>query len=121
MKEKLLQVKELINNEKADDFKNNCFGQYLTGDVTLTFATASYTMTFNKGVIVEVMEGTNLTGIEMGVIGPQEGWQELYEHKNFSRAIGPKHGQLRLQGNMVKNMGNLNCLGYIARVLCSVV
>lgn len=120
MKEKLLKIKEIINNEKTDDFKENYFGKYLTGDVTLTFDNVSYTMTFNKGVIVELIDGINLTGVEMGIIGPQAGWQELYTHKNFSRAIGPKHGRLGLQGNMIKNMGNLNSLGYIARVLCSI-
>jgi hypothetical protein len=121
MKEKLLKVQKIINGEKEDEFKNKCYGQYLSGDVTFTFGSESYTMTFLKGALIEVMDGVNLTGIEMGVIGPQEGWQELYAHKNFSRAIGPMHGKLRLQGNMVKCMGNLNPLGYIARVLCGVV
>ena len=121
MKEKLLKVQQIINNEKSEEFKNKWLGQYLTGDVTLTFGDKPYTLTFNKGTIIEVMEGTNLTGVEMGVTGPQAGWDELYGHRNFSKAIGPKHGQLKLQGNMVKCIGNLNCLGYIARVLCSVV
>ncbi len=121
MKGKLLAVQKILNGEKAGDFKENGLGQYLTGDVTLTFDAESYTMTFHKGTVVEVLDGTNLTGVKMGVAGPTEGWQELYGHRNFSRAIAPKHGKLRLQGNMVKCMGNLNCLGYIARVLCEVV
>ena len=121
MQERLLKVQEIINGEKADDFKSNWLGKYLTGDVTLTFGSESYTIAFYKGSALEVLVGTNLTGVEMGVAGPMDGWQELYDHRNFSRAIAPKHGKLRLQGNMVKCMGNLNCLGYIARVLCDVV
>lgn len=121
MKEKLLRVQEIINNEKAGEFKDKWYGQHLSGDVTFTFGDRSYTMTFLKGTLVEVMEGVNLTGLEMGVEGPEEGWRELYAHRNFSRAIGPMHGKLRLKGNMVKCMGNLNPLGYIARTLCGVV
>jgi hypothetical protein len=121
MKAKLLKLQKIINNEKAEDFKNKWYGQYLSDDVTFTFGSKSYTMAFFKGTLIEIMEGVNLTGVEMGVIGPEEGWQELYAHKNFSRAIGPMHGKLRLQGNMVKCMGNLNPLGYMARVLCSVI
>ena len=121
MQESFLKVKKILNEELAQDFKNKGLGQYLSGDVTFTIGNQSHTMTFHKGTLIEVMAGNNLTGIEMGVIGPEDGWQELYQHKNFSRALGPKHGKLRLQGNMVKCMGNLNSLGFIARVLCSVV
>lgn len=121
MKEKLLQVQILINGEKAEDFKENGLGKYLSGDVTYTFAEKAYTMTFHEGTMIAITEGVKLTGIDMGVTGSNEGWQELYMHKNFSRAIAPKHGKLSLQGNMVRCMGNLNCLGYISRILCEVV
>lgn len=121
MLEKLRMVQDILNGEEAEQFKNEAFGQYLSGAVTLTFGDQPYTLTFYRGIVIEVVKGFPLTGTEFGVVGPEEGWKELYEHKNFHRAIAPKHGKLRLQGNMVKAMGNLNPLAYMARVLCRVM
>ena len=121
MLDKLMMVKDILNGEEAATFKTEFWGEHLSGAVTLTFGTQPYTLTFYRGTVIEVVKGFPLTGTEFGVAGPEEGWQELYEHKNFHRAIAPKHGKLRLQGNMVKAMGNLNPLAFMARVLCRVM
>lgn len=121
MLEKLNRLKDVLNGSEADKFKNEGLGQYLTGDVTLTIGEKNYTMSFFKGTVVGLEEGIPLTGLDIGIAGPEDGWQELYQHHNFSKAISPKHGKLRLQGNMVRAMGNLNCLGYLAKALCRVM
>lgn len=121
MLEKLILVQEKLNGEEAEKFKTDGFGIYLTGDVSLVFGDQSYTLSFHRGTVTEVVKGIPLTGVEFGVVGPEEGWQELYAHKNFYKAIAPEKGKLRLHGNMVKAMGNLNCLGYLANVLCAVI
>lgn len=121
MLDKLVLVQEKINGEEAEQFKTEGLGEYLTGDVALVIGAQPYTLSFHKGRIIEVIKGLPLTGVDFGVAGPVEGWQELFEHRNLYRAIAPKHGKLHLQGNMVKAMGNLNCLGYLAKVLCSVI
>jgi len=118
---KLILVQEKLNVEQAEKFRTYGLGQYLTGDVILTFGKQSYTLSFHKGKVIEVAKGIPLTGIDIGVTGPEEGWQELYEHKNFFKAIAPGKGKLSLQGNMLKAQGNLNSLDYLARVLCSVI
>lgn len=121
MLDKLNRLKDDLNGSKAEKFKTEGLGQFLTGDVTLLFGPKPYTMSFFKGTVVGLQEGIPLSGIDFGVGGPEEGWQELYQHKNFSRAISPKHGKLTLQGNMVRAMSNLNCLGYVAKALCNVM
>jgi hypothetical protein len=119
--DKLIQVQEKINGEESERFKTEGLGQYFTGDVALIFGEQTFTLSFQRGTITEVFQGSPLTGVDFSVAGPEEGWQELYVHKNFYRAIAPEKGKLHLQGNMVKAMGNLNCLGYLAKVLCTVV
>lgn len=120
MLDKLILVQAKLNGEEAEKFKTSGMGAYLSGDVALVFGDQAYTLSFHRGTVTEVVKGIPLTGVDFGVAGPEEGWQELYKHKNFYKAIAPEKGKLRLQGNMVKAMGNLNCLGYLANVLCAV-
>lgn len=119
--DKLNLVCEKLNGEEAERFQNYGLGRYLTGNVTLVFGKQAYTLTFHKGTVIEVIKGTPLSGLQFGVAGPEEGWWELYGHKNFYRAIAPEKGKLSLQGNLLKAQGNLNSLDYLIRVLCSVV
>lgn len=121
MKEKFEEVRERLNGEKHEAFLEEAFGEYLTSSMTFTMGADSYTLCFYKGEVVDVIEGTPLTGIDFGIAGPVEGWVELYAHRNFSRAIAPKHGKLRHQGDLVRSMGNLNATAFVCRVLCEVV
>jgi hypothetical protein len=118
MLEKLIKVQERLNGVEAEQFKTEAYGEYLTGDITLVFGEQSYTLSFYEGTVVHVAKGTPLTGIDIGVGGPEVGWQELYTHKNFSKAINPMHGKLQLMGNMIRCMSNLNCLGFLGRAIC---
>jgi hypothetical protein len=105
----------------ADDtFKKNAFAEYLTGAITLGFGKEQYTLAIYKGTVLEVSPGAPLTGIDIGVAGPEEGWQQLYGHRNFSRAINPLHGKLSLQGNMIRAIGNINCLAHCCKALCEI-
>ena len=76
---------------------------------------------FTKEKIIDIVKGNPLTGADFSVVGPEEGWQELYADKNFFRAVAPQKGKLCLQGNMVAAMGNYNALAYMMKVLCEVV
>lgn len=121
MIDKFEKVKELINGSRREAFFQEGFGDYLSGCMTFTMGEDSYTMAFYRGEMIEVMEGLPLTGMDFGIKGPAEGWQELFKHRNFSMAIAPKHGQLRHQGNLVRSMGNLNATAFVCRALCDVM
>ena len=112
------KVLERINGDLAEAFRLEAFGEHLSGLVTFSVGARHFTWAIHKGAVVEASEGVPLTGLELGVGGPEEGWEELFEHRNFSRAIAPKHGRLSLQGDLVKAMGNLNALGFLASALC---
>ncbi|MDR3587165.1 MAG: hypothetical protein P4L59_17900 [Desulfosporosinus sp.] len=116
MLNKLNLLMEKLNQDPA--FKKEGFGEYLTGTMTLGFGENQYTLAFYKGTILEVFKGIPLTGIDIAVIGPEEGWQKFYEHKNFYRAINPHHGKLSLQGNYIRAQTNINCLEYLCTKLC---
>lgn len=112
---------ERLNGELSSAFRTDGLGEYLSGAVTFLIGESPYTMFFHKGRVIEVQAGLPLTGLDFGVGGPENGWEELYAHRNFSRSIAPRHGKLSLRGNLVRAMGNLNCLGFIARTLCLVL
>lgn len=119
MLEKLKVLQQRLNEDP--DFKTKGFARFMTGDVTLTFGPKQYTLALYKGTIIDVFEGIQLTGVDIGVGGPEEGWQMLYGHKNFYRGINPHHGKLSLQGNYIRAQTNINCLAYLCIKLCDVV
>lgn len=118
MLQRLQSLQRKLNGD--DSFKKRAFAEYLTGSITLGFGREQYTLGIYKGTIIEVLPGVPLTGIDIGVAGPEEGWQQLHDHRNFSRAINPLHGKLSLQGNMIRAMSNINCLAYCCKTLCEV-
>lgn len=115
------KVKELLNGEEHEKFLKDGFGEYVTGRITFTIGDNNYTMYFHEGTVVDVKEGIPLEGMDFGLKGPISGWKDLFEHRNFSKAVSPKHGKLRHQGNLIRCMGNLNATAYICRILCSIV
>lgn len=119
MLEKLTLLQQRLNADEA--FKTKGFAQFMTGTITLGFGPKNYTFALYKGTILEVYEGVPLTGVDIGVAGPEEGWQMLYEHKNFYRGINPHHGKLSLQGNFIRAQTNINCLAYLCTKLTELV
>lgn len=114
-------VQEAINGELAESFCQDAFGEYVTGSVTFSMGNQHYTMDFYNGTMLNVYEGLPLTGLDFGIAGPQEGWEQLFCHRNFSMAVAPKHGKLRHQGNLVRSMCNLNAMAFLCRALCDAV
>ncbi len=115
-----LQLLQQNLNEDAE-FKTKGFGQFMTGTITLGFGARQYTFALYKGTILEVFEGVPLTGVDIGVAGPDEGWRMFFEHKNFYRGINPHHGKLSLQGNYIRAQTNINCLAYLCTKLTALV
>ena len=114
-------VKIRLNGDLSTTFKETYYAEYFSGDVTLTMGDASYTLSIHNGDVIATIAGSPLTGLDIGVTGSEEAWAELYAHKNFHRAVSPRHGKLRLQGNLVRCMGNLNCLSCIVKTLAAEV
>ena len=119
MLDKLTLLQKQLNEDP--DFKTKGFGRYMTGSITLGFGPKQFTFALYKGTILEVFAGIPLTGVDVGVAGPEEGWQMFYEHKNFYRGINPHHGKLNLQGNFIRAQTNLNCIAYLCTKLTNLV
>jgi hypothetical protein len=119
MLNKLTLLQEKLNQDAA--FKTEGFGEYMTGSITLGFGDIHFTLALYKGNILEVFEGVPITGMDIGVAGPEEGWKEFYQHKNFYRAINPCHGKLSLQGNFIRAQTNINCIEYVCTKLSELV
>ena len=113
--EKLTLLQQKLNEDP--DFMTKGFARFMTGSITLGFGAKNYTLAFYKGKILEVFEGIPLTGVDVGVGGPEEGWKMFYGHKNFYRGINPHHGKLSLQGNFIRAQTNINTLAYLCTKL----
>lgn len=119
MLDKLTLLQKKLNEDA--DFNTKGFAQFMTGNITLGFGAIQFTFAFYKGNILEVFEGVPLTGVDVGVSGPEEGWQMFYDHKNFYRGINPHHGKLGLTGNYIRTQTNINCLSYLCTKLTDLV
>ncbi len=115
MLEKLVLLQQTLNEDPG--FMTKGFARFMTGTVSLGFGDKTFTFALYKGKILEVYEGIPLTGVDIGVGGPAEGWQMFYAHKNFYRGINPRHGKLNLQGNFIRAQANINTLAYLCTKL----
>ena len=120
---KFEKVKELINGQEAETFKEKYFARYFTGDITLVFDLTPYTMSFHKGTMIETIKGKPLTGINFGLGGAQEQWNEFYKHRNFQFATSPAHNPNHFDflGNILAFRQNNNVIAHLMRVVAMVM
>lgn len=90
MLDKFAKVKELINGPEAENFKENNFGKFFTGEITLVFDKTPFVLTFYKGTLIDIVQGKSFAGVYVGLGGTWAQWAEFFEHRNFQLAISPK-------------------------------
>jgi hypothetical protein len=86
MYEKMLQLKDKINGEEAELFKEFYYGKFFSGDITIGEESETVTLTFHKGTCIDVVEGIPNTGLDIGVSGSKEDWDKFVTHKSLSVA-----------------------------------
>ena len=116
-------MKELINGPEADEFKGRYLGRYFSGDMTFVFDQAPFTLTFHKGTMVAVELGKPLGGINIGLGGTTEQWQDFFRHRNFQLATSPKHNPLCFEtlGSPLGYRQNNNTIAQLMRVMAKVM
>ena len=121
--EKFKKVKELINGQEAETFKERYFARFFTGDITLVFDDIPYTLSFHKGTMVDTVKGKPLTGINFGLGGTQSQWDDFFEHRNFQLATSPAHNPKHFEflGSTLAFRQNNNVIAHLMRVVAMVM
>jgi hypothetical protein len=121
--EQFAAVKELINGPEAENFKGRYFGRYFSGDMTFVFDEAPFTLTFHKGTMIAVEFGQPLNGVNIGLGGKTEQWEDFFRHRNFQLATSPKHNPLcfKTLGSPLGYRQNNNTVAQLMRVMAKVM
>lgn len=123
MLEKFNKVKELINGQESEIFKEKYFARFFTGDITLVFDGTPYTLSFHKGTMIDTAKGKPLGGINFGLKGTQAQWDEFFEHRNFQLATSPAHNPNHFEflGSTLAFRQNNNVIAHLMRVIAMVM
>lgn len=120
---KFEKVKELINGAEAETFKEKYFARFFTGDITLVMDKISYTLSFHKGTMIDTAQGKQLSGINFGLGGTGEQWEDFFKHRNFQFATSAKRNPLCFEflGSPLAFRQNNNVIAHLLRVMAMVM
>ncbi len=121
MDEKMIQLKNKINGEEAELFREFYYGRFFSGDITLCEEDRAATLTFHKGTCIDVAEGIPNTGIDIGVSGSKEDWEKFVTHKSLSVATNRGNSNnLTTLGGAIRFRQNFNVVAQLIRVYASI-
>jgi hypothetical protein len=116
------KLKERLNGECSDTFKNRYFGRFFTGDVTVRYDDSVHTFSIHLGYVVAVQAGVPITGIDIGVAGSAEDWKEFSDRKSLSVSTNKMNPHnLTLQGSPLRVRQNFNAVAYLCRVFSEIL
>lgn len=119
--EKMLELKEKINSDEAELFKEFYYGKFFNGDITLIEESETVTLTFHKGTCIDVSEGIPNTGVDIGVSGSREDWDKFVTHKSLSVATNKGNSNnLTTLGGAIRFRQNFNVAAQLIRVYASI-
>jgi hypothetical protein len=115
-------LRERLNGECSDSFKNRYFGRFFTGDVTIRHDDEVHTFSIHLGDVIAVRSGVPITGIDIGVAGAAEDWNEFADRKSLSVSTNKMNPHnLTVQGSPLRVRQNFNALAYFCRVFSEIL
>lgn len=119
--EKMLQLKEKINGEEAELFKEFYYGKFFSGDITISEDAETVTLTFHNGTCIDVVKGIPNSGLDIGVSGSKEDWDKFVTHKSLSVATNKGNSNnLKTHGGAIRFRQNFNVVAQLIRVYASI-
>lgn len=116
-----LKLKEILNNEESELFKEFYHARFFKGDITIIDSEETVTMSFHRGTCIDVMEGIPDTGIDVGVAGSAAAWEDFATHKSLSVATNKRNAaSLETMGGRIRVRQNFNVLAYLTRIYSSI-
>lgn len=111
-----------LNGECSDKFANVYYGRFFTGDMTVKYDGAAFTLSMHNGKVVATVEGVPITGIDLGVSGSKEEWDQFAIRKSLSVSTNRMNPHnLTLLGAPLRTRQNFNALAYLCRVFSEIV
>ncbi|WP_342433432.1 hypothetical protein [Neobacillus sp. FSL H8-0543] len=121
MFEKMLVLKEEINGEEAELFKEFYYGKFFSGSITLIEETEAVTLVFYKGNCIDVVNGVPNSGLDIGVSGSKEAWDKFVTHKSLSVATNKGNSNnLSTLGGAIRFRQNFNVVAQLIRVFAGI-
>lgn len=118
---KMEELKELINGDEAETFLNYYYGKFFSGDITLVEEDQSITLTLHKGKVIDIEEGIPNTGIDVGIEGTTEEWDQFTTHKSLSVATNKGNAlNLTTLGGAIRFRQNFNVVAQLIRVYAEI-
>ena len=119
--EKMLELKDLINGPESERFLDFYYGKFFKGDITIVDGEEACTLTFHFGKCIDVVEGVPNSGVDIGVKGNGEEWEQFASHKSLSIATnrGNKRN-LTTMGGAIRFRQNFNVVAQLVRVYAGI-
>lgn len=121
MFEKMSVLKEKINGEEAELFREFYYGKFFSGDITLVEEMETVTLSFHKGKCIDVVKGIPNSGLDIGVSGSKEDWDKFVTHKSLSVATNKGNSNnLKTLGGAIRFRQNFNVVAQLIRVYAEI-
>lgn len=114
------ELQQVINGPEAERTKEWYFGKFFTGDINLKIDTQSFIMSFYQGEMINVVEGTPLSGFDFGLSGTWERWDDFFKKGIFGFATAPAYQNplgLTVTGNVMRFRQNYNICAHVCKEL----
>lgn len=114
-------LKEKINCEEAELFKEFYYGKFFSGNITITEEDETVTLTFHNGTCIDVVEGIPNSGLDIGVSGSIADWDKFVTHKSLSVATNKGNSNnLITLGGAIRFRQNFNVVAQLIRIYASI-
>ena len=114
------ELQQVINGPEAETTREWYFGKYFSGDIVLKIDDKNYIMTFYKGEMINVVEGTPLNGFDFGLSGTWERWDDFFKRGIFGFATAPAYQNplgLSVTGSVMCFRQNYNICAHVCKML----
>lgn len=116
------KLKDLLNGDFSQNFKEKYYGKFLTGDITVKYNENTCTLSFHNGVVVAVRNGIPNTGVDLGIAGTTADWKQFGIRKSLSISTNKMNPHnLSLLGAPLRTRQNFNALAYLCRVFSQIL
>lgn len=121
--EKLAEMlRDRLNGDCAETFREKYYGRFFSGDMSVKYDAQVFTLSIHQGKVVAVQQGTPITGVDIGVGGGAEDWQEFSHRKSLSVSLNSMNPHnLSLMGAPLRTRQNFNALAYLCRVFSEIL
>jgi hypothetical protein len=116
------RLRDRLNGECAESFRDKYYGRFFTGDITVKYDAAAFTLSVHLGKVIAVQKGIPVTGVDLGVSGGAEDWKEFGDRKSLSVSLNSMNPHnLSLTGAPLRTRQNFNALAYLCRVFSEIL